>query len=263
MKNSINNQVNNSANVVSKSETTVKTQRVLEDRKMWTIIHDHAVALVAALAKGEPLCENARKGFAFGNTTNCPHCRAYAKSLLVGFTSRKAGKVLADIEELSDENRTKIAIAILVGTKLEPTPEKAKSYLGKGEPKQAKSFATAVLNAIQNETKTEEAALSEQELAEELAEQAENEVALKLLAEELAEQGVSLEELSKKSALSEQDFIELASEMSASEIAEYAEELAKQAEEPKAKPTSKRGGKRGGTSKRGGKRGGTQKAASK
>lgn len=158
--NKVGKSVNNNAAVSSKSATAaVKTQRVLETRDMWSVIFNHTAALVAKVAKGETLSYEAdRKGFAFGTTKECPHCRAYAKALLVGFVSPKANKVLAETDGLSTiEERTKIAIAILTATKLETTPEKAKSFLAKTElAKQAKTFSEAVLNSVQNEEPTEE-----------------------------------------------------------------------------------------------------------
>ena len=151
--NKVGKSVNNNAAVSSKSATAaVKTQRVLETRDMWSVIFNHTAALVAKSAKGFALSyEFDRKGFAFGTTKECPHCRAYAKALLVGFVSRKANKVLGETDGLSTiEERTKIAIAILTATKLETTPEKAKSFLAKTElAKQAKTFSEAVLNEVQ------------------------------------------------------------------------------------------------------------------
>lgn len=144
------------ANVVSKSSTdntakqSVKTQRVLETRDQWTVIFNHTVSLVVALAKGESMPDDPRKGFAFGKTTEQPHSRAYAQSLIGGFVSGKAGKVLAQTEGLADKaQREKIAIAILLGSKLaKDGQEGARRILGKAEPKQAKAFATAVLSGL-------------------------------------------------------------------------------------------------------------------
>lgn len=117
---------------------------------MWSVIFNHTVTLVATLAKGESLPEDARKGFGFGKVAEQPHSRGYAQSLLAGFVSRKSAKVLGEIEGLKTiEERTKIAIAILVATKLGGnTPEKASALLSKAEPKQAKTFSEAILKAI-------------------------------------------------------------------------------------------------------------------
>lgn len=144
------------ANVVSKSSTDnaatqqVKTQRVLETRDQWVVIFNHTVSLVVSLAKGEPMPDDPRKGFAFGSTKDQPHSRAYAQSLIGGFISGKAGKVLAQTEGLKDKaDREKIAIAILLGCKLaKDGQEGARRILGKAEPKQAKAFATAVLSGL-------------------------------------------------------------------------------------------------------------------
>ena len=146
--------VNINATVGSKSATAAaKTQRVLETREAWSVIFNHTVSLVAASAKGEPLCENPREGFAFGKAAEQPHSRGYAQSLLSGFVSRKANKFFAEVDGLkTSEERTKIALAILTATKLGGnTTEKASGILSKAEPKQAKTFAEAVLNLVQNE----------------------------------------------------------------------------------------------------------------
>lgn len=145
-----NNTVNNSANTAKSA--TAKAQRVVETRDAWSVIFNHTVALVVKAYNGEAISyETDRKGFGFLKVAEQPHSRAYAKALLAGFVSRKANKVLGDVVGLqSIEERTKIAIAILVATKLETSSEKAKSFLGKAEPKQAKTFSEAVLNKVQN-----------------------------------------------------------------------------------------------------------------
>lgn len=157
-----NNTVNASANEVSKSTNLVplaKTQRVLETRDQWAVIYNHTVALVVAHIKGEALPSDPRKGFAFGSTKDAPHCRGYAQSLIGGFVSRKAGKVFAQTEGLKEQaDREKIAIAILVATKLGTSDTgKAKAILSKAEPKQARSFAEAVLAALNEVQKTDSA----------------------------------------------------------------------------------------------------------
>ena len=169
MKTSSNN-IATSANVVSKSSTLateqkpVKTQRVLETREQWGVIFNHTVSLVVAYTKGEDLPEDSRKGFAFGTTKDAPHCRGYAQSLIGGFVSKKANKFFAQTVGLQTvEERTKIAIAILLKTKLGGADEsKARSILGKAEPKQAKTFAEAVLNEVQTSKPTAEVAPKEQ-----------------------------------------------------------------------------------------------------
>lgn len=165
-----NNNIATSANVVSKSSTAnaaVKTQRVLETRQQWAVIFNHTVSLVVAHIKGEALPSDPRKGFAFGTTKDAPHCRGYAQSLIGGFVSRKAGKVFAQTEGLKEQSdREKIALAILMATKLGTSDEsKARSILGKAEPKQAKAFAEAVLNAVQASKPTAEVAPKEQKTA--------------------------------------------------------------------------------------------------
>lgn len=150
---------NASANVVSKSATAnaaneqpVKTRRVLETRDQWAVIFNHTVSLVVTLFEGKDLPSDPRKGFAFGTTSEAPHARGYAQSLLAGFASKKAGKVLAQTVGLTEQaDRHKLAIAILLKTKLGGGDEsKAKSILGKAEPKQARAFAEAVLAALNN-----------------------------------------------------------------------------------------------------------------
>lgn len=155
-----NSTVNNaSANVVSKSATAnaaneqpVKTRRVLETRDQWAVIFNHTVSLVVTLFEGKDLPSDPRKGFAFGTTSEAPHARGYAQSLLAGFASKKAGKVLAQTVGLTEQaDRKKLAIAILLKTKLGGGDEsKAKSILGKAEPKQARAFAEAVLATLNN-----------------------------------------------------------------------------------------------------------------
>lgn len=158
------------ANEVSKvnnnlvANKVTKTQRVLETRDQWAVIFNHTVSLVVALVKGEALPDDPRKGFAFGKVAEQPHSRAYAQSLIGGFVSKKASKVFAQTEGLQTvEERTKIAIAILLKTKLGGADEsKAKAILCKAEAKQAKTFAEAVLNFVQSDKPSEELAPKEQ-----------------------------------------------------------------------------------------------------
>lgn len=127
-----------------------KTQRVLETRDQWVMIFNHAVSLVVALVEGKDLPDDPRKGFAFGSVKDQPHSRAYAQSLLAGFASKKAGKVFAQTVGLADQaERQKLAVAILLKTKLgSGDATKAAAILGKAEPKQARTFAEAVLAAL-------------------------------------------------------------------------------------------------------------------
>lgn len=152
-----NNTSASNLNVVEKSVTAnaanaVKTRRVLETRSQWEQIFRHMTSLVVALAKGDNLPDDPRKGFAFGKTGDQPHSREYAKALLCGFVSRKAGKVFAQTKGLADQDdRRKIAMAILTQTKL--AKGDANAILNKVEPKQAKTFAIAVLDEIQKANK--------------------------------------------------------------------------------------------------------------
>jgi hypothetical protein len=189
--NVVSNSVNSNASVASKSATAAtanvvgktsadksadkpKTQRVLETRQAWDVVFNHMASLVASLAKGEPLCENPRDGFAFGKVADQPHIRGYAQGLLAGFVSRKANKFLGEVDGLKTiEERTKIALAILTATKLGgKTTESAKGYLSKAEPKQAKTFSEAVkaaLNVVQAVEEPAEVAPTEQAEAEAVA----------------------------------------------------------------------------------------------
>lgn len=140
------------ANEVSKSATEQpKTQRVLESRSDWECIFAHTVALITTLAKGEALEDDCRDGFAFGKVALSPNSRPYAKSLLAGFASKKAGKVLADTCLAEQDKRNEIAVAILLKTRLGGKDEAScKATLAKvltskdAGPKQAKSLAEAV-----------------------------------------------------------------------------------------------------------------------
>lgn len=149
---------NTSANEVSKFNATqnanenanVKTQRVLETRDQWLVIFNHATSLTATFAVGKELPEDSRKGFAFGKVAEQPHSRSYAQSLFAGFVSHKANKFFVNIEGLQTiEERTKIALAILLRTKLGGSDAiRAKAILSKAEPKQVRSFAEAVLSLM-------------------------------------------------------------------------------------------------------------------
>ena len=131
------NNVNNAAN---------SPKRVVETRDMWVVIYDYAVSLVVAYSRGRKV-EDPRKGFAFGSTAQQPNSRGYAKSLIWGFATNKAGKVLKDLDEVAaKEAREKIAIAILTDCKLvKGDSEAIKAQLAKVEPKRERVFAEAVL----------------------------------------------------------------------------------------------------------------------
>ena len=151
-------QTTTGANVVSKSENMNaaeqqgKTRRVLETRDRWSVIYNHTVTLVVLLANSEKLPANAADGYAWRKVADEPNSRFYAKSLIAGFVSNKAGKVFAKNEFLANKaNREKIASAILIATKLvKPTGKQTQQdavngTLAKTEPKQARSFAESVL----------------------------------------------------------------------------------------------------------------------
>ena len=147
-----------SANVVSKSETkgaakqqvtatANTTRRVVETRDMYEVIYNHSVNLVVLYARGLKATDDPRKGFAFGPTAEQPHTRGYAKSLIWGFATNKAGKVLKNFEDLDTvAKREKIALAILSDCKLvKGDSEALKASLNKVEPKRERAFAESVL----------------------------------------------------------------------------------------------------------------------
>lgn len=133
----------------SKNAAKQVTTRHTETRDLWERIFTHAVTLVVAKIRGQVI-EKPRDGFGFGSIADQPHSRAYAQSLLVGLTTCKAGRVLANNDDLADKaNREKIAIAILLDTKLaKDGDEGARRIMGKCEPKREKAFALAVLEAL-------------------------------------------------------------------------------------------------------------------
>ena len=149
----------NSANASKGSKTESKnavknnaansTRRVVETRDAWDMIFNHAVSLVVAYTRGQKV-EDPRKGFAFGAIADQPHSRGYAQSLIKGFVTNKAGKVLKDFDDLAKtESREKIAIAILLDTKLaKDGTEGAKRIMSKTDPKREKVFAMAVLSEL-------------------------------------------------------------------------------------------------------------------
>lgn len=147
-----------SKNAAKQVNNANATRRVVETRDMWEVIYNHLVTLVVAYTRGQKPAEP-RKGFGFGAIADQPHSRAYAQSLLVGFLTGKAGKALKGCDDLaSRESREKIAIAILLDTKLaKDGNEGAKRIMAKSEPKREKAFAEAVLKELskpQTETPT-------------------------------------------------------------------------------------------------------------
>ena len=153
---------NVSKNSVSNTKTT---RRVVETRDMYDVIFNHAVSLVAeyvrCFAYGEayPDGEQSRKGFAFGSTSEQPHTRGYAKSLIWGFATNKAGKTLKGLDDrfldaAGKPEREKIAIAILTDTKLVKGDSKAiAASLNKVEPKRERVFAESVLTELNKQVK--------------------------------------------------------------------------------------------------------------
>ena len=149
-----------SKNVTKNAEKQVKnqgaTQRVVVTRDEYAVVYDHAVSLVVAYALGQTP-EKPREGFAFGPIANGSHTRNYAKSLIWGFATSKAGKAIKaqkSFEELADKtNREKIAIAILSDCSLVKGDSKAiAASLSKVEPKREKTFAEAVLTGLKAAT---------------------------------------------------------------------------------------------------------------
>jgi len=124
-------------------------KRVVETRDMYEVIFNHSVSLVVAYTLGHK-GENPREGFAFGSVATQPHTRGYAKSLIWGFVTSKAGKVLKDLDEVAKaEDRKKIAIAILTDCNLVKGDSKAiETSLAKVEPKRERVFAESVLAGL-------------------------------------------------------------------------------------------------------------------
>ena len=124
-------------------------KRVVETRDMYEVIFNHSVSLVVAYTLGHK-GENPREGFAFGSVATQPHTRGYAKSLIWGFVTSKAGKVLKDLDEVAKaEDRKKIAIAILTDCNLVKGDSKAiEASLAKVEPKRERVFAESVLAGL-------------------------------------------------------------------------------------------------------------------
>lgn len=146
VKNENNNAVNNNA--------ANSPKRVVVTRDEYAVVYDHAVSLVVAYSCGHKV-EDPRKGFAFGPAANGNHTRFYAKSLIWGFATNKAGKAIAlqGYDNLTDKSkREKIAIAILTDCKLIDSKAVASS-LAKVEPKRERVFAESVLAGLQSEEK--------------------------------------------------------------------------------------------------------------
>ena len=151
----------NAKGVNTESKNAVKnantTQRVVVTRNEYDVVFDHAVSLVVAYSRGQQV-EKPREGFAFGPIANGSHTRNYAKSLIWGFATSKAGKVLKDFDDVAVKaNREKIAIAILTDCNLVKGDSKAiAASLSRVEPKREKVFAESVLIGLEaaKETKT-------------------------------------------------------------------------------------------------------------
>lgn len=132
-------------------DTNNSPKRVVETRDAWEVIKNHSVALIAAYAKGIKV-EKPREGFekAFGSAASSPNSRGYAKSLIWGFATNKAGKVLKNLDDVATKaSREKIALAILTDCKLVKGDDKAvQSQLAKVETKREKAVAEAVLKEL-------------------------------------------------------------------------------------------------------------------
>ena len=149
-KNAAKQQVKNTANT---------TRRVVETRDQWQIIFDYSVKLITAYCRNQKPSDP-RSGFGFGLTTEQPHSRAYAKSLIWGFATNKAGKVLKNFEGIDKvlkdfdgldkaANREKIAIAILSDCKLVKGETKdIMVQLNKVEPKRERMITESVLQEL-------------------------------------------------------------------------------------------------------------------
>lgn len=142
--------VSNENNNAVKNNAANSLKRVVVTRDEYSVVYDHAVGLVVAYASGRKV-EKPREGFAFGPIANGSHTRGYAKSLIWGFATNKAGKVLKDLDDVATkEAREKIAIAILTDCKLVKgeDSEAIKAALNKVEPKRERVFAESVLAGL-------------------------------------------------------------------------------------------------------------------
>lgn len=156
------NSARNTKGVNTESKNAVKnastTQRVVVTRNEYDVVFDHAVSLVVAYSRGQQV-EKPREGFAFGPIANGSHTRNYAKSLIWGFVTSKAGKVLKDLDDVAVKaNREKIAIAILTDCNLVKGDSKAiAASLARVEPKREKVFAESVLTGLKAAAETKAA----------------------------------------------------------------------------------------------------------
>lgn len=130
----LNNEVVNSQSAAP-AKTEAKTQRVFETQADWARLEAHTIVLLATLAKGEKLAENAKEPFGFGITTDkngvdtkCPtkgkdgmtlslkdtqpHAKNYVLCLLKGFVSSKATKFLKGTS-LESVDRSALADAVV------------------------------------------------------------------------------------------------------------------------------------------------------
>ena len=143
------NVTKNAATQQVKNTAASTTRRVLETRDAWEVIFNHSVSLLASYAKGIKV-EKPREGFekAFGSAASSPNSRAYAKSLIWGFATNRAGKVLKNLDDVATPaQREKIAKAILVDCKLvrNGSNEDINAQLARVETKREKAIAEAVL----------------------------------------------------------------------------------------------------------------------
>jgi hypothetical protein len=166
-KNSKSNEVRKSENKNAAKQQVSNangTRRVVETRELYEVIFNHSVTLITAYCRNQKPSDP-RSGFGFGPTADQPHSRAYAKSLIWGFATNRAGKVLKnfkgidkvlqDFEGLDTAQvREKIAIAILSDCKLvKGDSEAIKAQLNKVEPKREAAIAKSVLDELTKPTK--------------------------------------------------------------------------------------------------------------
>ena len=97
----VSNETKNAAKQVTNAQSN-STRRVVETRDQWVVIFDYAVSLVVAYTRGHKPEGNLREGFAFGSTTEQPHSRAYAKSLIWAIATNKAMELFLSF--LKEEN---------------------------------------------------------------------------------------------------------------------------------------------------------------
>lgn len=151
---SVNNKAAKQKQQVSNPATN-STRRVVETRDQWQVIFDYSVFLIVGYCRNQkPDVKQIREGFGFTSAAEQPHSRAYAKSLIWGFATNKAGKVLKDFDELADKpTREKIAKAILLDCKLvKGSDNEVVASLNKVEPKREKAVAQSVLAELTKPT---------------------------------------------------------------------------------------------------------------